>query len=581
MTELSIDELFTPALADEWEATMLANANTLELKTTSWVEGSPSLTILEIVSAVMSQEDGLVSLISQGGFLDFAATGQVTFTASDGTEVTVPVTPDPSDPTANPGGTLGWLDLLGSSRYDVTRIQPSFATGTLAIGNTSAGTLNYAAGTYHVENPSTGATYKNADVISVPQGTLVGTNITGVSNGNPVVVITATAHGLTNGTSVVVSGVVGARVSGVFVITVVTPTSFQLNGFDGTNIGTYVSGGTVRATSLVTISADLAGTDGTSNGGTITQTVTSNNGVFVANPTAIVGRGWETNVQLATRCRARLASISPNGPKGAYFYFATSAADILSNPSNPLFVAPAVTIPAITRASVSRDPATGTVTVVVASASGAVGGVTNLPITNATAATPIAITTAAPHTLSTGDTVTVAGVLGIAQANGTRAITVTGASSFTLNGSVGTGTYLGGGTVEGGVLGQVDRVIRANAVPDTVTESTVSAVDFPVNIEATVEVPFANVDTYTAAVQQALALYNAALPMGGIDGVYPIQGGVDGVLYAAGIVGGSRTSYVRRVTSILLNGTAGDLSFPGATSVASLTPAPSINVVGV
>jgi hypothetical protein len=73
-------------------------------------------------------------------------------------------------------------------------------------------------------------------------------------------------------------------------------------------------------------------------------------------------------------------------------------------------------------------------------------------ITAATNANPIAITTSAPHGLVTGAVVWITGVLGNIAANspnGSSAwtITVTGASSFTLNLSAGTGPYVSGGTV--------------------------------------------------------------------------------------------------------------------------------------
>lgn len=581
---LSINDLITPASAAEWQSTILSNAATVQLKTTSWQEGSPTLTLIDIVSALMSQEDGLVSLLAQAGFLDFAATGTVTFTAGNGQPVTAAVTPDPSDPVANPTGALGWLDLLASSVYNVTRNVATFATGALAVGNMSASTYTYPAGTYHVENPTTGATYTNASAISIVPGTVLGTSITSVSNGAPVVVNTATAHGLTSGDAVVIAGLGGIGISGVFVVTVISATSFSLNGTDGTTLPAYTSGGQVRSTMAITISADLAGTGGTSPGGSITQPVTTNDGVYVSNPTDIIGSGFETNTALAARCRAKLASLSPNGPKGAYQYFALSAADILGNSANPLFVAPAVVIPTITRAAVSRDSTTGTVTTTIASASGAVGGVTNLLIVNVTAGTPIVVTTASPHGLSTGDVATIAGVIGAIAANGTWTITVTGATTFSLNGSIGGAAYTGGGVLEGGVLGQVDRVIQANCVPDTVTAQTVSAVELDVAIVATVQVPIAYAATYALAVQVALALFNSALPIGGrvtVAGtrVYPYAD-VIGVLYAAGIVGNA-PSYVQNVTGLTLNGAATDLAFPSASHVASLVPTPVINVVGV
>ena len=66
-------------------------------------------------------------------------------------------------------------------------------------------------------------------------------------------------------------------------------------------------------------------------------------------------------------------------------------------------------------------------------------------ITGATNASPIQITVA-NHGLGTGETVVVASVGGNTAANGTWVITVTGANTFTLNGSNGTGAYTSGGT---------------------------------------------------------------------------------------------------------------------------------------
>lgn len=68
-------------------------------------------------------------------------------------------------------------------------------------------------------------------------------------------------------------------------------------------------------------------------------------------------------------------------------------------------------------------------------------------INAATNAGPIAITTTANHGLTTGDTVTITGVTGNTAANGTFVITVTGVTSFTLDGSTGNGAYVSGGTV--------------------------------------------------------------------------------------------------------------------------------------
>ena len=66
-------------------------------------------------------------------------------------------------------------------------------------------------------------------------------------------------------------------------------------------------------------------------------------------------------------------------------------------------------------------------------------------ITGATNASPIQITVA-NHGLGTGETVVVASVGGNTAANGTWVITVTGANTFTLNGSTGNGAYTSSGT---------------------------------------------------------------------------------------------------------------------------------------
>jgi hypothetical protein len=60
-----------------------------------------------------------------------------------------------------------------------------------------------------------------------------------------------------------------------------------------------------------------------------------------------------------------------------------------------------------------------------------------LTITGATIASPIAITTSAPHGFVTGDHVYIDNVQGVPEANGGWTITFTGASTFTLNGSLG------------------------------------------------------------------------------------------------------------------------------------------------
>ena len=70
---------------------------------------------------------------------------------------------------------------------------------------------------------------------------------------------------------------------------------------------------------------------------------------------------------------------------------------------------------------------------------GSVGN--GLLITNATNANPIVITTASAHGLSTGNSITIQGVCGNTNANGTRTITVISPTTFSLNGIVGNAAF--------------------------------------------------------------------------------------------------------------------------------------------
>ncbi len=70
-----------------------------------------------------------------------------------------------------------------------------------------------------------------------------------------------------------------------------------------------------------------------------------------------------------------------------------------------------------------------------------------ITVTDASNASPIVITTSAPHNLVDGQTVTVSGVLGNTNANGTFTIMILSPTTFQLVGTTGNAAYAGGGTV--------------------------------------------------------------------------------------------------------------------------------------
>lgn len=85
-------------------------------------------------------------------------------------------------------------------------------------------------------------------------------SITNATNASPIVV-TSAAHGLTTGTRVTISGVGGnPGANGTFVVTVVSPDTFSLNGSSGG--GAYTSGGTWNVTGLYAAYIDVTAAGG-------------------------------------------------------------------------------------------------------------------------------------------------------------------------------------------------------------------------------------------------------------------------------------------------------------------------------
>ncbi len=179
MSTIAIPQSFTPATPAQWLASELGVAATVGLDTTSWQPGDPSLALLTLFASGMAQSDVLVSLQNQGGFLDTAATGSVTFQTTDSAGATRPttqyVTPDPSIPAQNSTGALGWLDILADNFFDVQRVPPTYASGNENLVNSTASSYGpFAPGSYHVANPSTGATYSNTATLTIaPNATTV------------------------------------------------------------------------------------------------------------------------------------------------------------------------------------------------------------------------------------------------------------------------------------------------------------------------------------------------------------------------------------------------------------------------
>lgn len=376
VTPLTLANITTPPTSDEWNAAEFALATTLGLPTTAMQQGQIERTIFAVVANLQQQSDIAASLMIQAGFLDFAATGFVTYTALDGSTVTQYVTPDPSIPAQNPTAALGWLDVLADSLYDVQRILSTFAGGTEAIVNTSASTYGpFLGGTYHVSQPGvTGAPgYTNTASLTIPPTSPLGGGALSsvASAGGLIEITTAAAHGLVTGGLAMVVGVTGITQLTVpyrvWVITKTSSTTFTLQG--STFSGSWGANGSAYAPQLAAFSADLPGSASSAAAANlVTQSVTSLIGVSVTNTAAWIGDDIEGNIALRDRCKLKLLAIAVGAPGGAYAYYA-----LLSQQLAPQLSPPETLSAAITRVRVDLDILTAQVFVTVAAAGGTVG----------------------------------------------------------------------------------------------------------------------------------------------------------------------------------------------------------------
>jgi hypothetical protein len=607
-TPLTVTQLFTPAASGvgstgvvplspatgTWLYWELQAAQTVGLPTTAWLPGGIERELLAINAIVISQDDAVISQMAQGSFLQSAALGTVTYQALNGQTITIPVTPDPSNSAQNSTGALGYLDLLGQGVYDVFRLLATYASGPLAIVNTGATTQGpYAAGLYHVASAS--ASYSNLASLTIPSSVIAGGGgiVTSVSVGLTYTLIYCPSPPAA-GSIVYVNIPSSSGVSGLGGIFATVASSgggyFRIN--NGSS-GSYTSGGQVYLCTVATMQADIIGIGSNAAPGAVNQTITQANSVSVSNVVSWSASNYETNQAYATRCQNSLAAASPNGPSAAYVYFAESAYQILSEET------PAVTL---TNGPVTAyeyaTPATGVVTTVVASATpvsttlgqNVTPGSAQNPVTGATNANPIVISTENPHGLvgspgSTG-TVTIAAILGNTNANGTWTATIVSGSSFSIP-IAGNGTWTGGGTVEAGDLGQIDNLLQENVVPDGIIAITVSALAFPIAVAGTVVVPQANVAQYRLAVLPALVAYLASLNIGGDAPDFSVDyDDVIAALGGAGLFELGQTSVVRAYQGVTIAGNGigpgtANIPFPGTNYQALLASASSITVQGV
>lgn len=242
---VALNELVTPSTREEMLAFLLSIANGLGLATTSWQSGGPMLTFLTTVAQKMADLTVVSADITKGGFGDLL----------------------PSD---------AWADLWALSRFNVTRVAATQASGLVNLTNSSVS--NYgpiAPGGLIIAHDTTGKTYRNTTSITI-----------------------LASVGLAN----------------------------------------------------VPVAADEPGIASNAAPASITVLVSTLVGVGCTNPLSFIGTDKETTPNLVTRARAKLGALSPNGPKDAYNYIATTPAETpgLSTPVTRTNPVTSATSPVIT-----------------------------------------------------------------------------------------------------------------------------------------------------------------------------------------------------------------------------------------
>ena len=403
-----------------------------------------------------------------------------------------------------------------------------------------------------VIQPSTySEVFRNAAVLAswsavfVPVNT---TTITAATNASPIAITTAFPHGYQTGQQVTISGAGGnTAANGTFTITVTDASDFTLNGSTGN--GVYTNGG--AATGILSGNVILPPSS-------LVPTAEQNaiGAALALSPddiSAILSfTGAANTLSLDTlnvllRYQRLSSSLSLDVSDLILWIQLTDRKPFGSTPADTiefcrrLAVLQATGLAAVDldyllrNQSVTQSSLTFTATAATAVLQAIRDAVAKLPtpltisVAGASNASPITITTALPNGLQTGAQVTLDGVLGNTAANGTFTITVTGPTSFQLDGTTGNGAWTSGGTIRftaydattiqtifvtalatatGTTANVVTPVLlNTSALPldsktiaKLISESTPSASDFPVLISA-----------FTSAAKAA-ALFTALKP---------------------------------------------------------------------
>jgi hypothetical protein len=324
-----------------------------------------------------------------------------------------------------------------------------------------------------------------------------------VVNATPIAIGTAKPHGLATGQRVLVAGVQGTTTAnGIFTITVTGPISFTLDGSAGN--AAWTGGGAMTADLDATIETVViaALTTAVAVTSDIVTPVLSRTGVLPLDAATIGNLLTQSTadpaqfpalVTAVSRVAKASALFTALGATPAAFTFLVKNAAIFrwldpaALPLRPVGTSPYGAFEALLQAMALERRQAGRTSKLFdvlgrwlapgglpADSQTAISGPI-LAVAGASNAAPIAITTTTPHGFQSGTQVAISLVQGNTAANGTFTITVTGANSFTLDGTTGNGAWTSGGTVTSPDSLSLARAVNAGTADVTTIATALGA----------------------------------------------------------------------------------------------------------
>ena len=496
VTPSTTSTTITPASGTSSPASFGASSSFIAtvLSTGAGTPGAPLGSVTFYVNSVAQQTVNLSTLSSSisgtspsgGSPSPVVVTTASTAGLANGDQVTVS---NASDSAANGTWTISNLTATSFTLTGTSTSSTSGSGGTWTLANGSAATFT-----------STSLPVGTDSILAIYNNALSG-SISAASNAGPIVITTNSTADLASGEAVYVYGVGGnTAANSLWTINVLNGTQFALVGSSGN--GTYTGGGawlleanysgsysTTPATLVVnqastTISSFQATVNGSTassstfgepitlqatvssvapgtatptgsvtfkDGSTILATVNLVNGVasWTTTSSTYLNAGTYSNITATYNPSTGPQSFKTSTATLSTFTVNQSSTTVTSLVSSNLLYTYG-TYPYLTfTATVAPTTPTGS-------------------ITAASDSSAIVITTGSTADLSTGSTVAVSGVLGNPAANGTWTITVLSATTFSLNGSAGNGTYTSGGSwtsvIPAAFTGSVEFFLNGSAV---------------------------------------------------------------------------------------------------------------------